>query len=889
VIMIGRTVSHYRIVDKIGEGGMGEVYRARDERLDRDVAIKVLPEAVAQDPERLARFEREAKLLASLSHQNVATLYGLEVHEGQRFLVMELAEGETLAERIKKGPLAIDDALDYALQIAEGLEAAHERGIIHRDLKPANVMVSPEGQVKVLDFGLAKVWHPDESNADLTHSPTLTGQMTTAGVLLGTAAYMSPEQARGKLVDKRADIWAFGCVFYELLTGEKAFEGEAITDVLARIIEREPDWELLPDSLPRRIRELLIRCLRKDPQERLRDIGDARLDLQVHDEANQVPKSETETQQSRVWSLAGTAAALVILSAISFWVGTRWGGDTKSAEYVNGESVTKTEITLPSEANLGFGLTYGFDPTLIALSPDGSKLAFVGRTEEGTQLYLRHMDDYEVRSLPGTEDAIHPFFSPDGVTVGFLTLDKVKKVSLSGGGAITLCDARTAVRATWVSDGSIYFGENEGSVLSRVSEGGGPPEILIAREGTFSAVLPSGEWALFSDIEIGMSGYASLYAVSLRTKERKLLLERGYDARYVPTGHLVFARQGTLMAVGFDPERVKVVGEPQPILSGASMDSFFSTVQATFSTNGRLAYCPGGDLSVGRIARIDRNHQVKYLDLPEGLLGVFDVSPNEEWLAVGVLDVQPYIQIFDLSRNVGRKLAAAEGRTRPVWSPNGRSIAFYSRTSTEWRVEIEEFDSGESEIIHRSAQNIRPDSFSPDGKWLAMNCGESKETTQGICYIETTANSEIHPLPFPDHGEWGPSFSPDGKWIAYSSDETGRPEIWVRSFPDGQRHYQISTGTGMWIEPLWCPSGELFFRSGGRWMVSRVETQPEFRWEPPEFVWETDYVDTIGLSYDVSRDGRYLYVVKSVHKPDPSALHVVTNWFAELNRLVPTE
>jgi serine/threonine protein kinase len=286
--MIGRTVSHYRIVDKIGEGGMGEVYRARDERLDRDVAIKVLPEAVAQDPERLARFEREAKLLASLSHQNVATLYGLEVHEGQRFLVMELAEGETLAERIKKGPLAIDDALDYALQIAEGLEAAHERGIIHRDLKPANVMVSPEGQVKVLDFGLAKVWHPDESNADLTHSPTLTGQMTTAGVLLGTAAYMSPEQARGKLVDKRADIWAFGCVFYELLTGEKAFEGEAITDVLARIIEREPDWELLPDSLPRRIRELLIRCLRKDPQERLRDIGDARLDLQVHDEANQV-------------------------------------------------------------------------------------------------------------------------------------------------------------------------------------------------------------------------------------------------------------------------------------------------------------------------------------------------------------------------------------------------------------------------------------------------------------------------------------------------------------------------------------------------------------------------------------------------------------------------
>jgi len=418
--VIGETLGHYRIVEKIGEGGMGVVYRAHDERLGRDVAVKVLPEAVAGDADRLARFEREAKLLASLSHQNIATLHGLEEHDGHRFLVMELAEGETLAERIKKGPLPIDDALDYARQIAEGLEVAHEYGIIHRDLKPANLMVSAEGKVKVLDFGLAKAWYPDECDADLTHSPTLTGQMTAAGVLLGTAAYMSPEQARGKPVDRRADIWAFGCVLFEILSGARPFAGDTATDILATIIKEDPGWESLPVNTPWPVHRLLRRCLEKEPRRRLRDIGEARIaleDLETatgdgrDDGAGQPPASKRPWWAMPWVIAAATAAAAVVLGWLAF-------------QSEPSRAPIRLAVDLPPDHRL----TMTFSSSL-ALSPDGSHLAFVAsRDGSRPQLFLRELGRFGAVSIPGTQGADGPFFSPNGQWIAFFADNKLRKV-----------------------------------------------------------------------------------------------------------------------------------------------------------------------------------------------------------------------------------------------------------------------------------------------------------------------------------------------------------------------------------------------------------------------------------------------------------------------------
>jgi serine/threonine protein kinase len=435
--LIGTTLGHYRIAEKIGAGGMGVVYRAYDERLDRDVAVKVLPEEVADDPDRLARFEREAKLLASLSHQNIATLHGLEEHEGQRFLVMEFVEGENLAERIKKGPLTIDDALDYARQIAEALEAAHEQGIIHRDLKPANVMLSPEGRVKVLDFGLAKAWQPEEGDADLTHSPTLTAQMTAAGVLLGTAAYMSPEQARGKPVDKRTDVWSFGCVLFEMLTGSRCHQGETVSDTLAGILMQAPTWESLPASTPPRVHRLLRRCLGKDPQRRLRDIGEARIALEdfetlaVSDGRDDAAgRSQTSKRPWRAlpWVIvAATAAAAVAVG----WVTSRPEPP---------RAPTRLAVDLPSDLRLSITLS---NP--LAVSPDGSRLAFVAsRGGARPRLYLRELSRFGASSIPGTEGADGPFFSPDGQWIAFFTDKKLRKVSVLGGAPLDICDAMGA-------------------------------------------------------------------------------------------------------------------------------------------------------------------------------------------------------------------------------------------------------------------------------------------------------------------------------------------------------------------------------------------------------------------------------------------------------------
>jgi hypothetical protein len=483
-------LSHYRIVEKIGEGGMGVVYQAHDERLDRDVAIKVLPEEVAGSADRLARFEREAKLLASLSHQNIATLHGLEEHEGQSFLVMELAEGEPLAERIKTGPIPVDEALGIARQIAEGLEAAHEQYIIHRDLKPANVMLSPEGKAKILDFGLAKAWHPDESDADLTHSPTLTGQKTAAGVILGTAAYMSPEQARGRPVDKRADVWAFGCMLYEMVTGRHLFEGDTVSDVLAGILKSDIDLEVVPPGTPPSVRRLLTRCLQRDPARRLRDLGDAILELDEHEEA---PVEAAPPRRAGI-HLMGWAVALVVIIAAA---ALAWRLSTAPGQ----RGTVFAEIAPPAGTEFVFHGDVGSPPVV---SRDGSMVAF-GATAPGetVALWVRSLRTGETRRLPGTEGGFAPFWSPDARSIGFFDFTALRRVDLSGGSPVTLCPARIARGGAWTEHDEIIFAPDYNSGLHLIpATGGETRQLTTPIEGRHTShrwpvLLPDGHQLLY--------------------------------------------------------------------------------------------------------------------------------------------------------------------------------------------------------------------------------------------------------------------------------------------------------------------------------------------------------------------------------------------------------
>jgi serine/threonine protein kinase len=892
----------YEIVAPLGAGGMGEVWRARDLRLRREVAIKAIPESFVADPERLARFEREARLLAALNHPNIAVIYGIEESEGSLLLVLEIVEGETLAERLARGPLPVEEALSVCIQIAAGLEAAHERGVIHRDLKPANVKLRPDGSVKILDLGLARAVEPAAAVTDPSLSPTITSGPTGIGVILGTAAYMSPEQARGKGLDKRTDIFSFGCVLYECLTGERAFPGESISDTLAAVLRSEPDWTALPAETPPRIRDLLRRCLQKDPKRRLHDIADARIEIEeaVAMPADALPAARpgwapSSSGRSRfLWAAAGLLAGAAV--AVLVARGLFRPPDRNILPSI------RSSFSLPPETRID---TRGRRPSM-AFSPDGTSFVFRAVSDGVARLYLRSMDRAEASPIPGTEGAFNPFFSPDGEWLAFFTTSELKKVPLAGGTPLTVAVVPPITQGgTWASDGFIYFSPISEGGLSRVAAAGGIPETFTtpdAKEGEGAHVwpqaLPDGEHFLLivrpgknlQDLES-----SNLAIHSLKTGRRRIVLQGASFARYAPPGRILFVRGRSVQAVSVDPKRWEPTGRPVPLLRDVLIASSDATAYFAVGSNGLLVYAAGGlaERETSTPVWVDRNGTAESLPLPTRTYFTPRLSPDGRTLAFVVAERSRFsVWTYDFARKALSPLVPERGLAfNPVWAPDGLRIAF-SRLEREWpQLFWRAADGGGAlEALAPSGQADFPTSFSPDGRLLAYSsAAPGKLENSDIRLLSLAGKREGRPWLATPFDEFSPFFSPDGRWIAYVSTESGRREVYVRPFAGPGGRVRISTEGGG--EPAWSPDGkELFYRIGDRLMGVRVETSPTFTAATPRVLLTGSYVAGGGLDaprlYDVSPDGKRFLFIKPIEKKEEpiTRLELVVNWPAMLER-----
>jgi len=892
VLTPGTRLGAYEINTHIGAGGMGEVYRATDTKLKRHVAIKILPPPLAGDHDRLARFRREAEVLASLNHPHIAGIYGVEESGDVFALVMELVEGEDLSQRISRGAIPLDEALPIAKQIADALEAAHEQGVVHRDLKPANIKVREDGTVKVLDFGLAKFMEATvpATVGSLTQSPTITTPaMTMAGVILGTAAYMSPEQAKGRPADKRSDIWAFGCVLYEMLTGKRAFDGEDVSDALAAVLRADPDWTLLPAATTESVRAMVKGCLDKD---RKRRIGDIAVPLFVLGHPSVGASAKTAGGRD-VWRYAVTAALVaVVTSALVAVAASRY-------RHSAGPAVARFSIMMPEGQVMGSGRG-----GLAALSPDGSQIAYVA----SGQLRVRSMSEFTDRVVAGADGVglQSPVFSPDGRWIVYYASRTLKRIATGGGAAVTLCSVDEGPYGiTWHADDIVFGALGKG--VMRVSASGGTPEKLVRLNGDEEAnapqLLPGGRSVLFTLAE-GSTGSrwerASIVVQSVASGERKVLVRAANYARYVPTGHLVYAVGGVLLAVPFDLARLEVTGAPVPVIEGIRRSNNTGVVHFSFSDSGSLVYVPG-PASVSRQAAnlvlVDPAGHVELLKLPPGPYEHPRLSPDGTKIVFGTDDGQNAdVTVGDLAGSSAPRRLTFAGRNRfPIWTPDGHRVTFQSDRGGDGGIYWQPADgSGDAERLTTADSDAShaPESWSPTGDGLLFSITKGPSVTLWSYSTRTKQIARVDAIQstLPTNA----AFSPDGRWVAYTTNEQGRFGLYARPFPPTNAKFLVSPDQG--IAPVWSHDGrELYFNFPGQLMKTTVTTQPTFSVSTvvpmPTARGGIDMAWPAQRMYDIAADGRMLGI-SPFGQADPgrsgTEIRVVLNWTEELKQRVPT-
>jgi eukaryotic-like serine/threonine-protein kinase len=877
--LTGQRLGVYHILDLLGVGGMGEVYRARDTKLGRDVAFKVLPLLFSADPERLARFEREARLLASLNHPHIAAIYGFEETAGVHALVLELVEGPTLAELIQRRPLPIAEAVRISHQIADALEAAHQRGIVHRDLKPQNIKVKPDGEVKVLDFGLAKAAMAAADDDDGSPRSTASIDGTREGIILGTTSYMSPEQSRGHAVDKRSDIWAFGCVLYEMLTGRPAFAGETISDTLAAVLKQEPDWQALPADTPPGIRSLLRRCLKKDPVDRLHDIADARIEIQeaIAEPAAMTPTGPPRRAAARWMRLIPwvVAAGSVAMALLVVQLGSRGTGSPAGP-------VTRLDLDLPA------GVELWVYPPGVVLSPDGTRVAFVGVFRGSRQLYTRRLDQFETVPIRGTENANAVFMSPDGGALGFITADlALKRVSLADGLVTTIeHDAEFSAGAAWGPDERITF--VRAGALWQVPASGGPAKQITTIDSgkgellhAWPSVIAQGRTLLFASITGTRRDASHIEALSLVTGQRRVIIESGTFPLYLRSGHLVFFRDGALLGAPFDVDRLEVTGPVIRVLENLAVGTIMDAPLAALSDAGSLTYAPS-DAGTTRLVWVSRQGVEQPITETPRRYQYPRLSPDGRRTAVATAGD---LWIQDIARATFTRLTSEQtvGNAFPIWTADGTRVLFRTSTGMYW---IAGDGSGHPQAIAGALSGDIPCSVAPDGDTLAF-MRQNARTSRDVYVLSLRGRFGPRPVVSTPAFEGGAQFSPDGHWMAYASDESGQMHVYVRPFPGPDRRWHVSTQGG--TQPLWSRNGkEIFYRVGNKMMVVDVSAGVDLILSQPRQLFEQRYVfQNVSLAnYDVSPDGQRFVMVRD--EAGSGRLNVVLNWTEELKRLVPT-
>jgi serine/threonine-protein kinase len=885
----GSRIGPYEVNGPLGKGGMGEVYRARDTALGRDVALKVLPELFATDGDRLARFEREAQALASLNHPNIAQVYAIAaIPAGPgaaavgRAIVMELVDGEDLSERLKRGAIPLDEALPLARQMALGLEAAHEAGIIHRDLKPANIKVRPDGTAKVLDFGLAKSFGSESttSASALTNSPTLTNRATELGVVLGTAAYMAPEQAKGRAVDRRADVWAFGVVLYEMLTGRRAFDGDDVTEVMAAVIRDTPDAAALPAGTPPAVRRLLRRCLEKDPRKRLRDMGDAGVEL---DEAMAAPAADEPgraktgamppSSRRSPFALAGAAVILVGLAAAAVW-------SLKPAP-VDDRPLTRFTMTLDDGQRLGSGLSW---------SRDGRQLAY--RADGG--IYVRRLDDLEAREVVKSPGAGH-WFSPAGDTLIYRTRSGLSKVAVAGGGSQEIASLADFEGLDWAEDGTVVYSDEKS--IKRIPDTGGEPTVLLtAPEGglvAFPQVLPRGRALLYTVVRDGLQSAVVVKALGDVATEPREVLPGVVSARYVPSGHLIYALDGRLMAAPFDVNRLELTGTAVPLPEAVYVTSRGFT-QIALSDNGALAYVATEEAPALQVSWVDSQGQARpAVTVPRNYSDLV-LSPDGRRAAFHLWDQDNDVWVADLQRGgLTRITFTKDEEETPIWSNDGKQLAYAAARDGRRGVFVRSADGSAAAVerkIWEDADHFHVNDWSRDGRTILMEIRRAA-TSNDIAALDVQAGTAKNLLASP-YREYSARLSPDGKWLAYVSEESGRAEVYVQPYPALDARVAVSTSGGN--EPVWARDGrKLFFRSAESVMEAAVTSTSPLEFAAPRVLFRDTFTRTQGVPhthFDVASDGRFLMI----ENPNPGKfglqeIHVVLNWFEELKRIAPAK